>query len=304
MRPVLESGAAMNKKKLAQQASENNCKLEDDQPGVVERAVRVWRQRESSDSTDSAIDKLATETAVALVYNGVSHAVMMASPMNLEEFALGFSLSEGIVNSAEDIYEIQVEYLEQGIEVLLTISSQCFINLKNKRRNLSGRTGCGLCGVESLQQIRLPVPAVELDFAISSLAVNRATKAFSDHQPLQALTGAVHGAAWCNIEGELLQVREDVGRHNALDKLIGFLCQEKLVNPPGLVGQAGFLLISSRASYEILQKSAMVNIGIVVAISAATSLAIDIANQAGITLIGFSRDNRHTAYTNSQRLLV
>lgn len=287
-------------KKSAQQAGQNHRKLEDDQPGVVERAVEVWRQWENS----NAIDKLAIETAVALVYNGVSHAVMMASPMKLEEFALGFSLTEGIVDSAEDIYEIQIEYVEEGIEVLLTISSQCFTNLKNKRRNLSGRTGCGLCGVESLQQVRLPVPEVEVDFAISHLAINRATKALNDHQPLQALTGAVHGAAWCNVEGEILQVCEDVGRHNALDKLIGLLCREKLTNQSGLVGEAGFLLISSRASYEILQKSAMANIGIIVAISAPTSLAIDIANQAGITLVGFSRENRHTAYTNSQRLLV
>lgn len=291
-------------KKSAQQASQNNSIVEGDQPGVAARTVEVWRQQENSNSVASTMDKVATETAIALVYNGVSHAVMMASPMNLEEFALGFSLTEGIVDSAEDIYEIQIEHVEEGIEVQLTISSQCFASLKNKRRSLSGRTGCGLCGAESLQQVRLPVSKVLADFTISHLAINRATRALTDHQPLQALTGAVHGAGWCNIEGELLQVCEDVGRHNALDKLIGLLCQNKLAAQTGSVNQAGFLLISSRASYEIVQKSAMANIGIIVAISAPTSLAIDIANQADITLIGFSRENRHIAYTNSQRLLA
>ena len=260
---------------------------------MVERTVELWSAQEEA----SSIDRVATETAVALVYNGVSHAVMMASPLQLEAFALGFSLTEGIVACAEDIYQIQVDVLDEGIEVSLTISSQCFTKLKNKRRSLSGRTGCGICGAESLQQIRLPIPEVVADFCISHTEIDRATQALTNHQPLQTLTGAIHGAAWCDAGGSLLQVCEDVGRHNALDKLIGLLWQQ------GLLGKAGFLLISSRASHEILQKSAMANIGIVVAISAPTSLAIEIAEKAGITLVGFSRENRHIAYTNPQRLV-
>jgi FdhD protein len=260
---------------------------------AVKQAVELW----SDQKNGSSVDYVATEIAVALVYNGISHAVMMASPLQLEAFALGFSLTEGIIESAEDVYQIQVDPSEAGIEVSLTISSQCFNKLKNKRRSLSGRTGCGICGAESLQQIRLPVPKVVADFFISHVVIDQATRALTYQQPLQGLTGAIHGAAWCDANGNLLQVCEDVGRHNALDKLIGLLW------PQQLLGNAGFLLMSSRASYEILQKAAMVNIGIVVAISAPTSLAIEIANQAGITLVGFSRENRHIAYTNPQRLV-
>jgi formate dehydrogenase accessory protein FdhD len=271
--------------------------------GVVTRSVDVWRGSADGNASVSVADCVAKETAVALVYNGVSHAVMMATPLDLEAFALGFSLSEGIVNSAEDIYDCCIDEVELGIEVALTISSQCFTKLKDKRRNLSGRTGCGICGAESLQQVRLPIAPVVAENSISHVAIDRATRALVDHQPLQTLTGALHAAAWCDVDGQLVQVCEDVGRHNALDKLIGLLWQQQSGGQKGLAGQVGWLLISSRASYEILQKSAMVNIAIVVAISAPTSLAIEIAEQAGITLIGFSRENRHIVYTNAHRLL-
>ena len=271
--------------------------------GVVTRSVEVWRGSADGNASVSVADCVAKETAVALVYNGVSHAVMMATPLDLEAFALGFSLSEGIVNSAEDIYDCCIDEVELGIEVALTISSQCFTKLKDKRRNLSGRTGCGICGAESLQQVRLPIAPVVAENSISHVAIDRATRALVDHQPLQTLTGALHAAAWCDVDGQLVQVCEDVGRHNALDKLIGLLWQQQSGGQKGLAGQVGWLLISSRASYEILQKSAMVNIAIVVAISAPTSLAIEIAEQAGITLIGFSRENRHIVYTNAHRLL-
>lgn len=261
--------------------------------GAVERAVEIWPKRDSNLSQDLVAD----ETAVALVYNGVSHAVMMASPVQLEAFARGFSLSEGIVSSIQDIYEIQVAHLDEGIEVALTISSECFAKLKTRRRNLTGRTGCGLCGVESLQQVRLPLSKVQVEYSLSHTAIDHATRSLSDHQPLQSLTGAIHGAAWCDLDGNILQVCEDVGRHNALDKLIGLRWQQ------GQLGQEGFLLISSRASHEILQKSAIAGIGFVVALSAPTSLAIELANQASITLVGFSRENRHIGYANTQRLL-
>jgi len=267
----------------------------ENQEAVLEQVVEVWSDQKES-NTD---DQVATETAIALVYNGVSHAVMMASPIDLEAFATGFSLSEGIIGSADDIYEVNVVALDQGIEVSLSISNQCMEKLKGKRRNLSGRTGCGLCGAESLQQVRLPITNVLADFTISHESILKAVSSLPEHQPLQALTGGLHGAAWCDIEGNILQACEDIGRHNALDKLIGKL----LLSGQLTQGQHGFLLISSRASYEILQKSAMVNIGIVVAVSAPTSMAIDIANQAGITLVGFSRLNRHVGYTNTYRLV-
>ena len=143
---------------------------------MVEHPVQLWPAQDEV----SSIDCVATETAVALVYNGVSHAVMMASPLQLEVFALGFSLTEGIVERAEDIYQIQVDTLDEGIEVSLTISNQCFAKLKNKRRSLSGRTGCGICGAESLQQIRPPVPEVVADYCISHKGIDRATRALSN----------------------------------------------------------------------------------------------------------------------------
>lgn len=289
--------------KSEQQAVHSDPIAGSEPTAVLETAVEVWRAQEDETTIEKGIDQVASEVAVALVYNGVSHVVMMASPINLEAFALGFSLTEGIVDKTGDIYEIQIQRLEAGIEILLTISSHCFSRLKDKRRNLAGRSGCGLCGAESLQQVRLPLPRVVADFEISHRAVEHATRALREHQPLQALTGGVHGAGWFNAEGELLQLCEDVGRHNALDKLIGSLCQNKLATETGAPKQAGFLLVSSRASYEILQKCAMANIGVIVALSAPTALAIDIARDADITLVGFSRENRHIAYTHSRRLL-
>lgn len=264
----------------------------EDQTAAVKRPVAVW----PPEAEETRSDLIAIEVAVALVYNGVSHAVMMASPLQLEEFALGFSLTEGIISRAEDIYEIDIVAQEKGIEVALTISSESFMQLKNRRRNLAGRTGCGICGAESLEEVRAPLNRVHSQFHISHGAINQATFSLAAHQPLQEITGAVHGAAWCDGEGNIIKLCEDVGRHNALDKLIGLLWSANRF------GQPGFLLISSRASYEMVQKAAQAGIAIVVAVSAPTSLAIDIADETGITLIGFSRQHRHVAYTHVQRL--
>lgn len=266
-----------------------------DQP-CKQLPVSAWSGQEPS----AGIDWIAQECAVALVYNGVSHAVMMATPTELEAFALGFSLTEGIIDSADDIYDIQICTHETpssaGIEVAISISSECFMRLKTRRRNLVGRTGCGICGAQSLEQVRSSLDPVEVNFTISHGAINAASRALNEHQPLQELTGAVHGAAWCSSDGQIVQVCEDVGRHNALDKLIG-----RLWNNPCLQ-QPGFLLMSSRASYEILQKAARAQLGIVVAVSAPTSLAIEVAQEAQLTLVGFSREGRHVTYTHGERI--
>ena len=263
-----------------------------EQSAAVERQVNVW----SCESNGQQNDVVAEEVAIALVYNGISHAVMMASPKELEAFAVGFSLTEGIINCSEDILAIDIVKKEVGIEVDLTISSRRFMQLKHRRRSLTGRTGCGICGAESLEQARPDLAMVNACLSINHAAVNLATATLSLHQPLQGLTGAFHGAAWCDIEGNILKVCEDVGRHNALDKLIGSLW------PLGKLKQPGFLLMSSRASYEIVQKAAKVGIAVVAAVSAPTSLAIDVADAVGITLIGFSRQNRHIVYTHAQRI--
>jgi formate dehydrogenase accessory protein FdhD len=282
--------------KMSESSEENNNDLEAiDREAITETSVSLWQQQHAINKADY----VATETAVALVYNGVSHVVMMASPVDLEAFALGFSLTEAIVASAEDVYDICTRELEEGIEVAITISNQCMEQLKGKRRNLSGRTGCGLCGAESLKQVRLPVNKVIADFSVNHKAINKAVTELPEYQPMQGKTGALHGAAWCDTSGSILQLVEDVGRHNALDKLIGKCIKNNKLE----FNQPGFVLISSRASYEILQKSAMVNIGMVVAASAPTSLAISIANEANITLVGFARQNRHVVYTNTHRLI-
>ena len=241
-------------------------------------------------------DQVATEVPVALTYNKQSHVVMMATPFELEDFAVGFSLTEGIIKSFAELSGIKVIPREDGLEVALTVTEDCFSRLDKQRRNLVGRTGCGLCGAESLEQAMRSPAVVASHVSLSNKSIQRAICSLHEHQPLQAETGAVHGAAWCNLGGVIQVLREDVGRHNALDKLIGYLVKT------GFDSSAGFVVISSRASYEMLYKAAAVGIEVVVAVSAATTLAIDFAHRSGITLVGFGRPGRHNVYTFEQRI--
>ncbi|EPC03784.1 hypothetical protein L861_00375 [Litchfieldella anticariensis FP35 = DSM 16096] len=250
----------------------------------------------------SAADDIATEVPVALVYNGISHAVMMATPADLEDFALGFSLSEGILQHHDELYGVDIHTEDKGIAVHLHISAQRQAELKLRRRNLTGRTGCGLCGSESLEQAIRPIPTVRAP-GLRDSAIQHALSELHRHQPLQAETGACHAAAWCDLDGHIQLAREDVGRHNALDKLIGAMRRENRI--PG----EGFALVSSRASYEMVHKSCSVGIGALVAISAPTSLAIEQARHAGLMLVGFARSGRHVIYQSPtwhepQRTLV
>ena len=272
--------------------AEPEAELDANRPAAVERLIARWPGPQETNQRDM----IAEEVPVALVYNGVSHAVMMASPLDLRAFAVGFSLTEGIVDHPDDIYGVAIARGDAGIEVSITLSNRCFARLKKLRRNLVGQSGCGLCGAESLEQLRQDLPVATATFTLSHGAVNMAARNLTEHQPLQALSGAVHGAAWCDTRGYIVKVCEDVGRHNALDKLIGSLYSG------GAFAAPGFLLMTSRASYEILAKAAQSGIAVVVAVSAPTSLAIDVAAAAGITLVGFSRDDRHVVYTNGQRL--
>ncbi len=255
------------------------------------RPVQTWREGELGDSRDT----LADETPVALVYNCVSHAVMMASASDLEDFALGFSLGEGIVDRPGQIYDIEVRHCGQGIELRMELASGCLAALKQRRRFLAGQSGCGLCGVESLAYFATPLPAVSADVAISHRAIQRALAALPDCQQLGGLTGGMHAAGWCDPAGNILLLREDVGRHNALDKLVGALA----VNGPR---PPGFALVSSRASYELVQKAARANMAVLVAVSAATSRAVDTAAHCGMTLVGFARQGRQVVYAGAQRL--
>lgn len=259
-------------------------------PALLRAQADVWEGKAGRRIEDA----VAEEVPVALVFNGVSHVVMMASPADLEDFALGFSLTEHIIQQPDEIYDLDLVPQDEGISVEITISAQRFLELKQQRRNMTGRTGCGLCGTESLEQAVKPIRRVSRREPISDAAIQRAVLTLRDHQadyqPLQGETGATHAAAWCDMEGRIASVREDVGRHNALDKLIG--CQLRA----GRNFEHGFVLISSRASFEMVHKSAAVGIGCLVAVSAPTSLAITQARKAAMMLVGFARPNRHVIY--------
>jgi len=257
--------------------------------------VDTWVEVHGGITGAPSHDVVAEEVPVALVYNGVSHAVMMASPCDLADFALGFSLSEGILQHREQLFSLDIQVGEHGISVEMRIAGERFARLREQRRNMTGRTGCGLCGTESLAHVLRNIAQVTAQAMPNAAAVQHALLSLKNHQPLQRLTGATHGAAWCNSQGQIVLTREDVGRHNALDKLIGARIQE---HGEGAFTD-GFALISSRASFEMVQKSASVGISSLVAVSAPTALAIREARNSGMNLIGFARPSRHVIYTRS-----
>jgi FdhD protein len=258
-----------------------------------QRLVNRWQGNEHCEVEDY----IAEEVPIVLVYNGISHVVMLATPTNLEDFALGFSLTEGIIQNAAEFLTAKIYQHANGIEVNIKIPPERFHYLAEKGRNLTGRTGCGLCGATSLKHaVRQPAP-VNSTVTVTAAQLTAALAGLQQHQSLNQLTGAIHAAAWVEPEQGIIAVREDVGRHNALDKLLGLLARTgKDVNN-------GFVLVTSRASYEMLQKTAVMGIGLLAAISAPTGLAIRLAEQSGVTLIGFARADRHVVYSHPQRLI-
>ncbi|EJO46390.1 MULTISPECIES: formate dehydrogenase accessory sulfurtransferase FdhD [Enterobacter cloacae complex] len=248
--------------------------------------------------TDAIPDFLAEEVPVALVYNGISHVVMMASPKDLELFAIGFSLSEGIIEHPQDIYGMDVVQACNGLEVQIELSSRRFMGLKERRRALAGRTGCGVCGVEQLNDIGKPVSPLPFTQTFNLAHLDPALEHLNDVQPIGQLSGCTHAAAWILPSGEIAGGHEDVGRHVALDKLLGRRARESEV------WQQGAALVSSRASYEMVQKSAMCGVEILFAVSAATTLAVEVAERCNLTLVGFCKPGRATIYTHPQRLIV
>lgn len=247
-----------------------------------------------SDLQHPVQDEVAEELPVALVYNGISHVVMMASPKDLEAFALGFSLSEGIIEDLRDIPGMDIVYHQNGIEVQIELSSRRFMQLKERRRNLTGRTGCGICGVEQLNDIGRPLPVLPFTQRFSLAALDDALGNMRQYQPVGEATGCTHAALWLDNSGTILGGCEDIGRHVALDKMLGLRAKQQWV--------PGAMLVSSRASYEMVQKSAMCGVEILLAVSATTALAIDVAQRSNLTLVGFSRQGRATVYTHPQRL--
>ena len=258
------------------------------------KQVSVLRVRDGEQTI--AMDVIAVEVPVALEYNGISHVVMLASPANLENFALGFSLSEGIIQQASELYACEVEATAAGWLVHLEIAAERFMLLKERRRNLAGRTGCGLCGTESLEQVTRCKTVVSHRHHFTEAAILNGMHAMQNLQPMQKQSGATHAAAWMTAQGQIECVREDVGRHNALDKLIGVMAEQKQDFT------AGVLLITSRASYEMVQKAAIMNVGVIAAISAPTSFAVELAEQTEVTLMGFMRDQSNVVYTHADRV--
>lgn len=248
--------------------------------------------------THATPDFLAEEVPVALVYNGISHVVMMASPKDLELFAIGFSLSEGIIAHPQDIYGMDVVQACNGLEVQIELSSRRFMGLKERRRALAGRTGCGVCGVEQLNDIGKPVAPLPFTQTFNLANLDHALAHLNDVQPIGQLSGCTHAAAWVLPSGEIAGGHEDVGRHVALDKLMGRRARESDL------WQQGAALVSSRASYEMVQKSAMCGVEILFAVSAATTLAVEVAERCNLPLVGFCKPGRATVYTHPQRLIV
>lgn len=270
---------------------------------LIEHTVAVFADASSVGVGVATPDMLAAEVPVALVFNGISHAVMMATPQDLDLFALGFALSEGIVDNAGEVRGIDVVLadpeqsgLPQGmaaIEVQVEVSSRSFEQLKTRRRVMAGRTGCGVCGVESLSALDLlGAPVAPNDWArhIDAPLVLHAFSQLQGKQPLNAQSGALHAAGWASMDGDLGDVFEDVGRHNALDKLLGALAKNDLLGTPG------FVILSSRASHELVRKCARLGLSALATISAPTSMGVRMAELAGVRLWGLCRAPRAILY--------
>jgi FdhD protein len=262
-------------------------------PPTAEVAYRLLKR---NDAVEQHRESIAEEVPVAMVYNGLSHVVMMASPTDLDDFALGFSLTEGIVESRSELTDTEIFPAGEGIEARIEISSRAFFRLKERRRALQGRTGCGLCGVESLDQALRDLPKLASDLTVQPGAIHRALDALPAMQGLNRVTHALHAAAFCRPDGVIVAVREDVGRHNAFDKLIGALVKADVD-----MGR-GFAVITSRCSFEMAQKAISAGIPVLVAVSAPTHLAIKLAESYDLTLLALARADSMKLFAGARRI--
>ena len=274
-------------------------KLHDPMANGISLTAEVLVGRRNASGQTHETDTLAAEVPVALVYNGISHVVLMASPVHLAELAIGFSLTEQIIDKRAELFDIELETVDNGIAVNIEIAAGAFNRLKERRRNLTGRTGCGLCGTESLDEVWRQLPtsmSIQPTAAVPPLDdIAHAFEQMWQRQPLFEETGATHAAGWWQPGQGLLAVCEDVGRHNALDKLIGrcFAARE-----PAWDCGSGYLLLTSRASVEMVQKAAVMGMKTVITLSAPTSLAVQIAKACGMTLARFQPARHSLAVFN------
>lgn len=274
-------------------------------PPLSRSGVRVFGEAGGAAGGTKRDDTLAAEVPIALVFNGVSHAVMMATPQDIEAFALGFALSEGILDAPADCRGIEVQAIDAvaaglpegipGVEVRMDISTRSFERLKGRRRSIAGRTGCGICGVESFAALDITPQRVAARDWIGRIDAATVLRAFADlpaRQTLNAQAGAIHAAGWATVDGVLTDVLEDVGRHNALDKLLGRLALARRLDEPG------FVLMSSRGSHELVRKCARLGIAAMATISAPTAMGVRMAELSGLRFWGLCRAPRAVLYAD------
>jgi formate dehydrogenase accessory protein FdhD len=266
--------------------------------GYSKAAVEAQFIRLDEQGTEPGESLVAAEVPVALVYNGRPHVVMMCTPQDLEDFATGFTATEGIAD-ARTVRRVDVVRYSRGIEVQVEIPADAAERLAARGRTLTGRTGCGLCGVEVIEEALRETRPVQSPATFARSALWTAGESLRVHQPLNNETNAIHAAAWCTADGQPRVVREDVGRHNAVDKVIGAMARAANGSAP----DDGFLVVTSRASYELVQKCAAAGIPLLAAVSRPTALAVQLAQDAGITLVGLLRGHTANVYTHPARIV-
>ncbi|MCD0417330.1 formate dehydrogenase accessory sulfurtransferase FdhD [Rubrivivax sp. JA1024] len=262
-------------------------------PTVRTGNTKVWRNGRMQDGARA----IPEETPVAISYNGSTQAVMMATPADLEDFAIGFSLSEGVIEQPAQIDSLEVVPQDDGVELRMWLGGAIADKLQQRRRHIAGPTGCGLCGVESIAEAIRPVAVVGNGRSFSPRQIIAAIEALPPQQPLNVETRAVHAAAYFTPERGIVELREDVGRHNALDKLAGALARQRID------ASAGIVLLTSRVSVEMVQKTAAIGAAVLVAVSAPTALAVRMAEAAGITLAAIARSDGFEIFTHPQRIV-
>ena len=223
------------------------------------------------------------ETPVAIEYNGIGYAVMMATPIDLDDYAVGFSLSEGLIERPDDILALDAHRSELGWILRIQVPQKNAEKVFARARQRVSESSCGLCGMDNLEEVMRPLPRITAQIAVADAAIFAALSALRSHQTLNAQTGSAHAAAFCTPDGAILMTREDVGRHNALDKLIGALARAEIDI------SAGFIILTARCSLELVQKTILANCPMLVTISAATDLAIHIAQKSGLRLVSLAR---------------
>lgn len=263
---------------------------------MFESVRRVARKAWRAKGLTTGERAIPEETAVAFTYNGSSYAVMMATPEDLEDFAVGFSLTEGIIASPAEIEALEIVEEEIGVELRMRLAEPHATAFRERRRYLAGPTGCGLCGIESLSEAMRTPSTVADEATFSPGDIMAAVEALRDHQTINRSTHAVHGAAFWRKNTGIVALREDVGRHNALDKLAGALARE------GMAGHGGLGILTSRLSVELVQKAAAIGIPVLVAVSAPTALALRVAQAAGMTVVAVARRDGFEIFTNPQRI--